>query len=63
MRQVNLKSSSYALRHTYAQKLLESNCSIFEIKEMLGHDYIETTKAYLSIHTELMREVILNENL
>jgi integrase/recombinase XerD len=61
MRQVNLKSSAYSLRHTYAQKLLESNCSIFEIKEMLGHGYIETTKAYLSIHTELMREVILNE--
>jgi integrase/recombinase XerD len=63
MRQVNLKSSAYGLRHTYAQKLLESNCSIFEIKEMLGHSYIETTKAYLSIHTELMREVILNETL
>ena len=63
MQRVNLESSSYSLRHTYAQKLLESNCSIFEIKEMLGHDYIETTKVYLSIHTELMSEVILNETL
>ena len=63
MQQANLKGSAYDLRHTYAQKLLESNCSIFEIKEMLGHDYIETTKVYLSIHTELMREVILNETL
>ncbi|MGA7878609.1 MAG: tyrosine-type recombinase/integrase [Desulfoferrobacter sp.] len=61
MRQVNLKRSSYGLRHTYAQKLLESNCSIFEIKEMLGHQWIQTTQAYLSIHTKLMREVILNE--
>jgi len=63
MQRVNIKSPAYSLRHTYAQKLLESNCSIFEIKEMLGHDYIETTKVYLSIHTELMREVILNETL
>jgi len=63
MRQANLKGTAYDLRHTYAQKLLESNCSIFEIKEMLGHDYIETTKLYLSIHIQLMREVLLNETL
>jgi integrase/recombinase XerD len=63
MRKANLPASAYWLRHTYAQNLLEKNASIFEIKEMLGHDSIQTTRHYLHIHTKLMREVLFDETL
>ena len=63
IRKVNPKASAYWLRHTYAQNLLESGASIFEIKEMLGHDSIESTEKYLCIHTNLMRKVIFNERI
>ena len=61
MRKVGLSSTAYWLRHTYAQNLLEAGASIFEIKEMLGHDKIESTKNYLRIHIQLMRKVLFDE--
>ena len=61
MRKVGLLSTAYWLRHTYAQNLLEAGASIFEIKEMLGHDKIESTKNYLRIHIQLMRKVLFDE--
>ena len=63
MRKANLVSSSYCLRHTYAQNLLESGASFFEIKEILGHDLIQTAKRYLQIHTKFMRKVLFDESL
>ncbi len=59
----NLASSTYWLRHSFAQNMLESGSSIYEIKEMMGHKSIDSTKKYLSIHIKLMREVILDETL
>jgi integrase len=61
MRKVGLSSTAYWLRHTYAQNLLESGASIFEIKEMLGHDKIESTKLYLHVHLKLMRKGLFDE--
>ena len=61
MKKACLPSTAYWLRHTYAQNLLEAGCSIFEIKEMLGHDKIESTKNYLRIHIQLMRKVLFDE--
>jgi len=55
--------SAYWLRHTYAQNLLEAESTIFEIKEMLGHDRIQTTNGYLKIHSRMMREVLFNETI
>jgi integrase/recombinase XerD len=63
MKKEGLSGSAYGLRHTFAQNLLENAVSIFEIKEMLGHDRIESTKNYLRVHIRLMREVILGETL
>lgn len=63
IRQAGLTGSAYWLRHTLAQNLLESGASIFEIKEMLGHEDIESSEKYLHIHINLMREVILDESL
>jgi site-specific recombinase XerD len=61
IRRACLPGSPYWLRHTYAQNLLESGASLFEIKEMLGHDDIKSTKRYLHIHVRLMREVLFDE--
>jgi site-specific recombinase XerD len=61
MRRAGLGATPYWLRHTYAQNLLEVGASVYEIKEMLGHDSIESTRAYLHIHTNLMRKVLLDE--
>ncbi len=58
-----LPGSAYWLRHTLAQNLLESGASIFEIKEMLGHEDIQSSEKYLHVHITLMREVILDESL
>jgi site-specific recombinase XerD len=61
MKKAGLPASGYWLRHTYAQNLLETGRSFYEVKEMLGHDNIESTKIYLHIHTQLMRRVLFNE--
>ncbi len=61
MRELNMPSTAYWLRHTYGQNLLEAGRSIYEIKEMLGHKNIESTRKYLHIHINLMRKVILDE--
>lgn len=63
MKNAGLFSSAYWLRHTYAQNLLLLGRSIYEIKEMLGHQDIQHTQRYLHIDTELMRKVLLNETL
>lgn len=55
------EATPYWLRHTYAQHLLEAGVSVFEIKEMLGHDDIDATRRYLHIHIKLMRRVVLGE--
>jgi site-specific recombinase XerD len=61
MRKANVPGTPYYLRHTFAQNLLESGASILDIKEMLGHDSIKTTKKYLHIDMQLMREVLFDE--
>jgi len=63
MKMAGLSSSGYWLRHTYAQNLLQMGRSIYEIKEMLGHQSIQASQRYIHIHTELMRKVIFNEEL
>jgi len=63
MRGVNLPSTAYWLRHTYAQNLLEAGASIYEIKEMLGHDSIESAQKYLQVDIKLMRKVLFDETL
>ena len=63
MRKINPSASAYWLRHTYAQNLLESGASIFEVKQMMGHDNVQSTKRYIHIHTKLMRKELFDETL
>ena len=62
-RRAGINASAYWLRHTYAQNLLEADATVFEIKEMLGHDRIQTSKRYIHIHTKLMRKVLFDETI
>jgi len=61
MQKINPAASVYWLRHTYAQNLLQAGVSLYEIKELMGHDSIESTRKYLLIHIKLMREVLFDE--
>jgi len=63
MKKVGIPYSAYGLRHTYAQNLLEAGLSLYEIKEMMGHDSIESTRKYLHVHIKLMRKVLFDETL
>jgi site-specific recombinase XerD len=63
IKEAGLSGSAYWLRHTYAQNLLNIGRSIFEIKEMLGHQNIQSTQPYLHIDTKLMRKVLFDETL
>jgi len=63
MKKAGVAGNPYCLRHTYAQNLLESGASIFEIKEMLGHDSLKSTKKYLHIDIGLMRKVLFNDKI
>ena len=63
LKKIGIPLSAYCLRHTYAQNLLQAGLSIYEIKEMMGHDSIESTKQYLRVHIKLMREVLFDETL
>jgi len=63
MKEAGLSSTAYWLRHTYAQNLLGIGRSIYEIKEMLGHEHIPSTQRYIHIEPERMRKVLFHETL
>lgn len=63
MRKAGLSSTAYWLRHTYAQNLLGLGRTIYEIKEVMGHENIQCTQRYLYIDTERMRKVLFDETL
>jgi site-specific recombinase XerD len=63
MQKIHVKATGYWLRHTYAQNLLQAGASLYDIKEMLGHDSPESTKQYLHVHMDMMRKVLFDETL
>ncbi len=51
--------SSYALRHSFAMRLLHRGVGIKAIGDLLGHRSLEATCVYLRLDTELLRTVAL----
>jgi site-specific recombinase XerD len=45
----------HQLRHTFATELVRNNFDIFNISKILGHSKIDTTRIYLSVDTERLK--------
>jgi len=45
----------HQLRHTFATELVRNNFDIFNISKILGHSKIDTTRIYLSVDTEKLK--------
>ena len=46
---LNGKLATHTLRKTFAQRCYDQSGDIFQVKELLGHQSVETTKAYIGI--------------
>ena len=55
----NRKVGPHTLRHSLATRLLENNTPMPVITGILGHKNLNTTRAYLSIDTESLRQMSL----
>jgi len=56
---INKKVTPHILRHTYCTTLLNNGADITFIKELVGHEDIQTTaKYYLGVSKEQLRKVV-----
>lgn len=51
-KKVNIKVTPHLLRHTCGTLLLNAGMSIFALKSLLGHHYVETTLNYARLYDE-----------
>jgi len=55
---LNGKLATHTLRKTFAQRCYDQSGDIYAVKELLGHQSVETTKAYIGIsYAKLQRTV------
>ena len=53
-------ASAYALRHSFAMRLLGAGVSMKLIGDLMGHSSLASTSTYLRIQTDMLREVALD---
>lgn len=53
------KHGPHAMRHSLASNMLHNNTPMYVIKEVLGHSNINTTRMYLNIDIDTLKEVAL----
>lgn len=54
------EASAYALRHSFAMRLLAAGVGIEAIGDLMGHRNVSSTSAYLRIQIDMLRAVALN---
>ena len=54
------EASAYALRHSFAMRLLGAGVSMKLIGDLMGHSSLSSTSAYLRIQSDMLREVALD---
>ena len=52
-------ASAYALRHSFAMRLLGAGVGVKLIGDLLGHRSLTSTSAYLRIQTDMLRDAAL----
>ena len=52
-------TSSYALRHSFAMRLLRRGVGVKAIGDLLGHHSLESTCVYLRLDVDMLRTVAL----
>ncbi len=52
------KAVYHSLRHTHASRLLESGVDIYHVKELLGHQSIQTTERYTHARDQTLKNAV-----
>ncbi|HZH87795.1 MAG TPA: tyrosine-type recombinase/integrase [Chitinophagaceae bacterium] len=47
----------HVLRHSFATQLLNSGANLMHIKELLGHENLESTQIYTQVHIDRLKEI------
>lgn len=58
-----LRVSPHTLRHTFARNYLRQGGNVFYLCKALGHTNIQTTKQYIEVETEDLRETHLKTSI
>jgi len=53
-------ASAYALRHSFAMRLLGAGVGVKLIGDLLGHRSLASTSVYLRIQTDMLRDAALD---
>ena len=57
---LKIKITPHMLRHSFATHLLNEGCDILTVKELLGHESLESTQIYTHVSNERLRKVYLD---
>ena len=57
---IELRCHPHLLRHTFASELLEDGASLVEVKQLLGHERLETTAIYSHVANERLRRFLVD---